>query len=55
MAEEVDDGPDVHASADELDCREVPEVVETHIGCAHSVPHPEEERRHVVRPEGRRG
>ena len=53
MAEEVGHSPDVHARVDELRCREVPEIVETHVGCSDSVPDPDEERRHVVRPEGR--
>lgn len=54
MAEKVSDGPDVHACMDEPGCREVPEVVETYVGCSDGVGDPDEERRHVVRPEGRR-
>jgi hypothetical protein len=33
MAEEVGHGPDIHAYMVELGCREVTEVVETHVGC----------------------
>ncbi len=54
IAEEVGHSPDVHASVDELRCREVAEVVETHVGCSDGVAHPDEERRHVVGSEGRR-
>jgi hypothetical protein len=52
MVEEVGHGPDIHAYMDELRCREVTEVVETHVGCSDSVADPDEERRHVVRTEG---
>lgn len=55
MAEEVGHGPDVHARMNELRCREVTEIVETHVGCSDGVADPDEERRHVVRPEGGHG
>jgi len=51
MAEEVGHGPDVYACMDELGCREVTEVLETHVVCSHSVADTDEERRHVVRVE----
>ncbi len=51
MAEEVGDGPDIHASPDELRGGEVTQVVQTHAWRANLIPDTDEKRRHVVGPE----
>ncbi len=48
MAEEVGDGPDIHASPDELRGGEVSQVVQAHVWCANLIPDTNEKRRHVV-------